>query len=484
MQTLNEHLINNLYEKSIRLFFDIETFAYNKNNGQIKPSDYKNMTYSVAVSWLYGSQVKIALFPNFKELFDEIEKGLSTTKDKPMIELVAHNSNKYDNHFLQKDIQYYYPNVKVKNLYLNTTDENGNLEAVKLGDLKKTDKKGLILEKRIKSSINLEMSFFINDVRYQTIDNLMKTNSSIAMLGGKLLRLGKITEDELKTEFNYEEFDENDNMTVEQARRHAKNIFENLLTPTHFTYIKNDVIILALSAYWYSDLFPGFDYEKITFTSNILEYYNTSDLTSFQLLNRYGQGKEKAEIKYTDYKFANENFYDYLKPYYRGGANFYNQNYLGRIINTGVFGMDIHSSYPYAMYEFKIPTFYQSSQSFDTPTFVDVDYQDDDKFTLYRMTKLNFDTHIIMKIDSMVLTQLLVKYYTTNDFININDYTLKMIENITGYQFKRLPILSSVTFETRAFGSKEEISDMYKVKTQGKEKNIIDYKDPYQIKLL
>ena len=145
MQTLNEHLINNLYEKSIRLFFDIETFAYNKNNGQIKPSDYKNMTYSVAVSWLYGSQVKIALFPNFKELFDEIEKGLSTTKDKPMIELVAHNSNKYDNHFLQKDIQYYYPNVKVKNLYLNTTDENGNLEAVKLGDLKKTDKKGLIL---------------------------------------------------------------------------------------------------------------------------------------------------------------------------------------------------------------------------------------------------------------------------------------------------------------------------------------------------
>ena len=74
-----------------------------------------------------------------------------------------------------------------------------------------------------------------------------------------------------------------------------------------------------------------------TFTSNILESYNTNDLTSLQLLNRIGKGKEQYEIRYTDYKFSNQNFYDYLKPFYRGGLNFYNQFYVGKIISDGVF---------------------------------------------------------------------------------------------------------------------------------------------------
>src|SRR5699024_12071743 len=124
------------------------------------------------------------------------------------------------------------------------------------------------------------------------------------------------------------------------------------LTFTLFPYttlFRSDVILLAKSVYYYEQLFKNFDYSKKTFTSNILESYNTNDLTSYQLLNRIGQGEDKYEIRYTDYKFANQNFYDYLKPFYRGGLNFYNQYHIGKIIDTGVFSLDINSNYPYAM---------------------------------------------------------------------------------------------------------------------------------------
>src|SRR5699024_5012882 len=163
--------------------------------------------------------------------------------------------------------------------------------------------------------------------KIETVDNWVKTNSSISMLGKKLKRLGKVTDDELKTDFDYRKHNLDHDLTDEQARSYAKEIF-NKLTEDELKYIRNDVILLAKSVYYYSDIFNGFDYSKKTFTSNILESYNTNPLTSFQLLNRIGQGKEKREIRYTDYQFANQNFYDYMKPFYRGVFNFYNHFYV------------------------------------------------------------------------------------------------------------------------------------------------------------
>ena len=54
MQTLEQYLHNVISAKKIELFFDIETFMYNESNGRHSPSEYKNMTFSVAVSWLIG----------------------------------------------------------------------------------------------------------------------------------------------------------------------------------------------------------------------------------------------------------------------------------------------------------------------------------------------------------------------------------------------------------------------------------------------
>src|SRR5690606_13550120 len=226
------------------------------------------------------------VFPNFKELFDDIISVFGGKRRTPRIILNAHNTNKYDNHYLQYDLLHYYPHMHVENFFLTTgTTEESNVDALRIKDLKAADKKGIILEKRIKSSINLEMVFFLEGVQFETQDNYMKTNSSIKMLGEKLQRLGVIEEDELKTDFDYVKYNLPYDLSEEQAHMYVKQVYDSL-DSEQLTYIRNDVIILAKSVYHYSDLFKGFDYSKRTFTSNILDSYLTNDLTSFQLLNR------------------------------------------------------------------------------------------------------------------------------------------------------------------------------------------------------
>lgn len=480
MRTLKQMLEDRKMFKTITLFFDIETFQYNEKEGKEFPSKYKNMTFSVAVSWVEKGKVEYEIFPNFKEMFDIIIEVYGSLKKKPLIKLNAHNTNKYDNHFLRYDLLYFYPHMRVVNYWLNTaTSEESNKNAVKIKDLTTEDKKGIILEKRIKSSINLEMIFFLEGVQFETEDNWVKTNSSIKMLGKKLLRLGVVTEDELKTDFDYRKYNLDHDLTETEAREYAQQIFEQL-SDDELIYIRNDVILLAKSVYYYSQLFKGFDYSKKTFTSNILETYNTNDLTSFQLLNRIGQGKDKREVRYTDYYFANQNFYDYLKPFYRGGLNFYNQFYVGKIIYGGVFGMDIHSSYPYAMHNFKIPTYIKSYEEHEKPTEVKISYSDDE-YELFQLSKETFDHIILDRIKSVILKQILVKYYSTNEFININTYTFRMIDNIVGIRFESIPAYSKVTFETEYFGSREQIEEYYKVKTQGKYKEKLIFNSPYDI---
>ena len=480
MRTFKQMLKDRKMFKSITLFFDIETFQYNEQAGEEFPSKYKNMTFSVAVSWIEKGQVEYEIFPNFKEMFDQIIEVYGKIKKKPTIILNAHNTNKYDNHFLRKDLLYYYQHIKVENYWLQTaTTDESNKNSLKIKDLKTEDKKGIILEKRIKSSINLEMIFFLEGIKFETEDNWVKTNSSISMLGKKLLRLGVVTEDELKTDFDYKKHNLKHDLEDEQARKYAKQIFDNL-TEDELIYIRNDVILLAKSVYYYSELFKGFDYSKKTFTSNILESYNTNFLTSFQLLNRIGEGKEKREIRYTDYQFANQNFYDYLKPFYRGGLNFYNQFYVGKIISDGVFGMDIHSSYPYAMHNFKIPTYIKDYEEHEEPTEVPINYSDDE-YSLFQISKETFDHMILDQIQSVILKQILVKYYSTNEFININSYTFRMIDNIIGLRFESIPAYSRVTFETEYFGSREQIEEYYEVKTQGSYKEKLIFNSPYDI---
>ena len=474
-----EYLLEHRREKSLQFFVDIETLKYNTDGGIEKPTNTKVMTYSFAISYIERGEVYTKIFPNIQGFFDTITETFKKWKTTPHIKLNYHNGNKYDNHFLVYDLKHFYPHIKVENIYLRQANEDGNELSTKIKDITPEDKQGLVLEKRVKSLNNLELTFFLYGIRYSTVDNWMKTNASIDFLGNKMLTLGVITEEELKTEFNYTEFDKKNDLTESEAREYVASVFQGL-SESHLKYIRNDVIILAKSVQYYSKIFKGFDYSKMTFTSNILTYYNESPLTSLQLLNRFGQGKDKEQIQYTDYKFANENYYDWLKPFYRGGLNFYNQTYLEEVIQD-VFSMDIRSSYPYAMHNFDVPTFFNRGDWFEQEKQIPLNTVKNE-FTLYRMTKQAFDREIIGQIKSRVLKQMLVKYYSTSsDFININTYTLHLIHNITDIVITELPVLSYVVYDCVPFNSKEHISYMYEVKTKGKAKNQLIYNSPYDI---
>lgn len=484
MKDFKQWLLKNRTEKKLRVFFDVETLQYNENKGKDKPSLYKNVVYCFAISYIDIYKVKVVKFPSIKFFLDTIFTTYTRWKVRPSFELIAHNNNKYDNHFLKSDLLFYYPKIIIKNLFLTQATDLGNQIALKEKQISKEEKeKGIFLEKRVKSSNNLEIIFFIEGVKFYTTDNYMKTNASIKTLGKKLHRLDLISEDELKTDYNYTKYNLKEDMGEENARRYAESIFHQL-DKNELTYIDNDVIILAKSVINYSKIFKGFDYEKITFTSNILEYYNNNDLTNFQLLRRYDiDGKKKFHLKFTDYKFNNQNLYDYIKKYYSGGLNFYNAKFIGTFLKN-LFSIDINSSYPYVMHNFKVPTFVKSDTVYDIPTKITLKkIYNDNIFTLYEISKQKFDEEIIENIESKIIKQMLVKYYGKHDNIYINNWTIKLIENITNLKINTLTIKSKLEFECYYFGSRGEIEEEYFIKTQGANENVIEYNSPYDIKV-
>lgn len=470
-------------QRKIEIFFDIETYQYNEERGAEKPTDYKNCIYILAIGYFIDDLLKIATFNNFATMIDIIGYVYKDLKNKPIIELIAHNGNKYDNHYLRNDLLYYYK-MEFGNCYIPKATDKGNENSLMLKSISEKQKqKGIILEKRVKSRINLELIFFYKGVKFFTTDNYLKTSNSIDGLGKKLLRLGVITDDELKQDYDYILYNKPYDMTEEQARSYANEIYKSL-TDDQLQYVYNDIIILALSRKYYSDIYKGFDYSKITFTSNILDAYNTNDLTSFQLLKRVGKGKHQIGIDYTDYVFDNQNFYDYIKSFYNGGLNFYNEIYVNKIVYEKSFGIDINSSYPAVMYSNDIPTYLNDYKAFmGQEQLIDVEHLESkpNMYYLYRMNKQTFDEQILNKIKSRVIKQMLVKYYSKNEYININSYTLKIIEDIGKTKIKKISVLSYLGYECVPFGAKSTLEDFYKIKTQGQNEYKLNMNSLYNI---
>lgn len=480
MNKFKEFLLKNRNENTINIFFDIETLQFNEHKGFKNPSEFKNVVYSFAISYFDNNQLEYLIFKNSYDFFELVKNTWKKWKTNPKINLISHNGNKYDNHFIRHDLIYHY-NMQIENIYLRNADESANIESKKIKEIK--NKNYLILEKRVKSSNNLELIFFLENIRFDTIDNFVKTNMSLGALGKKLFNAGLLEKQYLETDFDYTQYNKNENMTEKQARFYAEKVF-NQLTKDELIYIRNDVIILAKTFKHYETIFYGFDYNKITFTSNILDYYNKKDLTSFQLLNRIKDTNSDVHLKYTDYHFSGENFYDYLNPFYRGGLNFYNTKYVGKILNESVIALDINSSYPYVMHKEKVPTYLIDDKEFEQAKKIKPELDNKDLFYLYRMKKEHFDNDILAKIESKVIRQMLVKYYSTNNkYININSYTLKLVESIIKKEIKEIRVQSFLVFETEFFGGRDLIAEKYKVKEQGGQNRKIDFKSPYDIKI-
>lgn len=456
--------------KSIQLFCDIETLTVNKEAGREKPSKYHSYTYSLAIAYFKDDDTfpTVAVFNNFSDFFEQVKD--KKIRKSLQFEMIFHNGEKFDNHFAIEEISKHF-NLPIYNEYNKSLNNEANEGNESLSNIDtETKNHGCVLESRIKSSNNVSVKAFIHGRKIVFTDSFKKMNTSIKVLGNMLLNNHLITEEYLKTDFDYQAFDKDYDMSENDITSYVKRCFESL-NEQQLIYIRNDVIILALGVKHYQKLFYGFDFSKMTFTQNIKEEYSQyNKLAEFQLLKTDGRF---SHLVLNDYNVCGMSGFDYFRSYYKGGLNLYNDKFIGQIINREGFSIDLNSSYPTVMYKEKLPTYLiafndkQSKQSFD--------YSNDDIFSFFTMTIDNANEQILSHIKSRVIKQAIVKYYNSkNGLVYFNTVFLRLLEKITKHQFTSLTCESVAVFSTEYFGARDVIAKNYFIKTQGKMKNKLD----------
>lgn len=456
--------------KSIQLFCDIETLTLNKEAGREKPSKYHSYTYSLAIAYFKDDDTfpTVAVFNNFSDFFEQVKD--KKIRKSLQFEMIFHNGEKFDNHFAIEELSKHF-NLPIYNEYNKSLNNEANEGNESLSNIDtETKNHGCILENRIKSSNNVSVKAFIHGRKIVFTDSFKKMNTSIKVLGNMLLNNHLITEEYLKTDFDYQAFDKDYDMSENDITSYIKRCFESL-NEQQLIYIRNDVIILALGVKHYQKLFYGFDFSKMTFTQNIKEEYSQyNKLAEFQLLKTDGRF---SHLVLNDYNVCGMSGFDYFRSYYKGGLNLYNDKFIGQIINREGFSIDLNSSYPTVMYKEKLPTYLiafndkQSKQSFD--------YFNDDIFSFFTMSIDNANEQILSHIKSRVIKQAIVKYYNSkNGLVYFNTVFLRLLEKITKHQFTSLTCESVAVFSTEYFGARDVIAKNYFIKTQGKMKNKLD----------
>lgn len=448
------------------LAYDIETFTYNFKEGNVKPSLLKSVMYSFTIGFILDNETYYIIFNNFQHFFEWSKPYFK--KSKQYI-LNAHNGNRYDNHFIRYELVEYY-GCKVENEYLKNAIENDNTETFSILE------DGNLLEKRVKSKNNLELKFKLDGIKFKTEDNWVKTNTSIAVIGKKLLDKDLITEEFLKTDYDYIKYNLDDDLTNVELEEYIREIFINL-SEDEKIYIRNDVIILILGIKYYSDLFFGFSYKEPTFTSNIKNSYITNnEKAEFQLLK---QNRGRELFAFGDYKFKDLNCFDYFNNFYNGGLNFYNDNKIGKILENG-FNLDINSSYPYVMFNEKFPM-HPISYS-EKMKHLKLSFKDDE-ISFFTMLIDEFNDLISM-IPSKIIKQMYVKYYRiVNGEVYLNTNSIRILNELFNLNIDSLFVSSYVTFKCSEFGAKDIIDKYYYIKTQGKAKYKLDFVNATNISL-
>ena len=484
MQNQNELLdfLKKFKGKKVSLFADIETFTCNKIEGIEHPTKYHSFTYSLAIAYFNDSDFpKVSVFNNFYDFFEKVKQ--KKIRKSLSFDLVFHNGEKFDNHFFIEEMQAYY-DLPVYTEHNKSANNIANKATRKMSTIDSEEKNhGLVLESRIKSSNNVAVKAYVHGRRVEFIDSFKKMNTSIAVLGKMLLNNNLITEEYLKTDFDYDCFDKDEDIDRETVKTYIRKCFESL-NDKQMIYIRNDVIILALGVKHYKTLFYGFDFTKMTFTQNIKEEYSKyNKLAEFQLLKTDGRF---SHLKLNDYQICGMSGFDYFRSFYKGGLNLYNDNYIGKIINKNGFSIDLNSSYPTVMYKEKLPTYLIAMN--EKKSIANYDYNNDDIMSFFTMTIENANKYILSKIESRVLRNAIVKYYNSkNGLVYYNTVLLRLLSKITKQEFNSLPVESSATFQCEYFGARDVIARNYFIKTQGKMKNKltceIDTIDPLNIEM-
>lgn len=479
--------------KRIELTFDIETLKYNldefRQSGKkiagkmcYSPSLIKSHEYSVAFTYEFNGRICEAYFPTFLDTFNWF---LENVKKKLKITMIAHNGNKFDNHFMARSLKFDFDSI-VKNMYSEQLLDKQFSEKPKNHS---KDEKRVIYEKRVKSKNNLEFYAFLDNLEIETLDSLPKTNLPLAVIGIKLKKIGVLTDEDLKTDFDYSRFDRREDLTDRQIKDYCREVFENL-SAKDMKYIRNDVYILIMLKIHYPEIFIGKEWDTITFTKNIERFYTEENqLAQFQLLNQYD---DRHRLNLSEFGYnENENIYEFFKSFYRGGLNFYNQKYVAKIVKD-LFHVDINSSYPYVMYAKKCPTLclkVYNEEDLVSGDNVDPENEftgniellgDNDYTQFFRIEYDVFNSYLDL-VDSRVITQMFVKYYTTNGYVNVTNTAILLLNHFMIEPIKTVQCIGYSLWKNYEFASKDKIHEKYFIKTQGKQKKKIEMPSPLDV---
>lgn len=484
---LSEYVAGLSGKEEVVLGIDIETYQYNEAQGRKNPSSFRNKIYSLEVGWILEDTLYLENFVDSLSFFTTIISCKSKSYRGTFV-LLAHNGNRYDFHYLRRELIDFF-GVKIENDFLKDALDEANLSAVKRKELKKSEKEtGVLLERRVKSKTELSFDLYLKGCHFRTNDSWQKTNLSLRTLGEKLIKAGVMEKEYGKSSYNYTKYNLDRDLSWKESVDYAKEINAGL-DKQEKVYIENDIIVLMHVYAFYTTLFPGFDWGCITFTQNILHYYTEEGrdrLASYQLLHRFFINKQEMALKNSDFTFAGENFYSYLKHYYKGGLNFYNDRYVAKIIHSLCFGIDINSSYPYQMYSRKLPYKLVSYEAYDKSLVKELPerlFRDDNFFHLYQVPKFFFQ-QMVDRIESEVGQKMMVKYYSSDDdYVYITDATFRLLSDIWGVKMEKILMKSCLTYSTCYFSGREKIATLYYKKQQGKCPYEISKDDPLHIKV-
>lgn len=438
-------------KKTKKIAFDLETFAYNKQ--EKKPTKRKNETFSCNISFFYDGECYSKNYVNIIGFYDEVREinKKSKAKTKPRIQLYSLNGNKYDNWFCLADTIRHNKLVKRHNAILT---EKGFKTNEDLTDF-------TVIEKHVKAKTNLEFIYEEYGQTYEYIDMLPKLQLSLYKTAERLINNNLMDPKYLKTDFNYEKYDSLADMTDGQAMAKARKINKNL-TKEEMIYINNDTIILAHAIEYYSVMFPFAKLTDISLSSAVFRLYTKDNpMSLFQMRLLYKDNKYTEHIELTRYYIGNETVYDFCKSFYRGGMNLCNFKYVGCVLHN-LFCIDINSSYPNVLYG-KIPTYLTDYEERQKPIKIKVDL-DNNKFYMYRISYKEANK-LLSYVNSDIIKQMFVKRLTVNEYVNITNVDIMNILRFTNLKSYTLSILSMLEFAYEDYGAKGIIEDRYKIKT-------------------
>lgn len=483
--TTEEHLIHYLSKAKIHKFdIDIETFSYNMQMSRKAPTLMKSRMFTFTVSWYDETgRIYTVSVPSIRYFIDDFllpyakaTKGKSSRSGFKRVNFYVHNGNKFDNHFLAKEIHEVY-HAK----YKNWEDKKSKVK-INLGKHMSRGEQGenYILEKRVKGMSHLSFSAVINDLQIDTYDTVMKTGCALSVCGQMLLSAGCITEDKLKTTFDYAKYHYQEDMTDLEANVLAHKLF-NDLNEEEWVYIANDTYLLSSLRQNFHIIFPGFDFDKQTKTQNIINAYKRNRLAEYQILGKVTVQEETSlqpdiyEVNYSDYEVQGENFAKIVQNFYKGGLNFYNQKYIGQHLKGEFISFDINSSYPSIMYEFPMP--FLIRDHYEYPCIKKISTNLHKEFTLYKITKEVFN-RVLSLIESRVVRQMLTKYFRREgDFVYLTTWSFKMLKENFHIDIPEIECEQWFEFSVQYFGARDAITEFYYTKTQGKAKNVVEFVD-------